>query len=78
MKLLNVQVDEREYGYYDTPVPVYKFKALCTSDECRPKNRTGRGNTGKRQETGVVKLVSKSCDICPDCSEYLFWEKSVA
>lgn len=65
---------EPYYAYGSiTERPKYKFTALCTSDTCRTR-KSGTNFT----DVGVVKNVSKTTDTCPDCKEYLFWEKTPA
>lgn len=54
--------------------PKYKFRALCTSDECRTKSRT----SPERTDVGIVKKVDKKTDYCPACSNALFWERYAA
>lgn len=57
----------------DVEIPVYSFRAICTSELCcLDKAKVIRSTTGP----GVIKNVSKTKTWCPDCEEALFWEKT--
>jgi hypothetical protein len=65
-------VSDEGYGI-TIPRRKYKFRALCTSDVCRTK-MSGANLT----DAGTIKDVPKTTETCPDCEEYLFWEKTPA
>ncbi len=43
----------------------WTYKALCTSERC------------SKTDIGVEKNVGRSENVCPDCGDYLFWERKV-
>ncbi len=65
------EVDITDYSVIK-PSATYKFRALCTSHSC------SRSKTEEHTDTGTVKQVLKNTDTCPDCGNYLYWEKRQA
>lgn len=74
MPKFNLEIDTKEYGFIDIKPREYKFLATCTSDACRLRLREDEIRT----DVGVVKLVARRQDQCPDCNYFLFWDKRVA
>jgi hypothetical protein len=56
---------------HKTEAPRYRYRAICTSNECRLKFKSETNRT----EVGIVKSVGKAIDWCPECGDALFWER---
>jgi len=73
MKRLDITGVLEEGPALDIERPWYSFKAICTSNQCRSdKSKVVRTSTGP----GVIKNVPKTSNQCPDCEDFLFWEKT--
>lgn len=71
MKLKDIKIETRELGLDVGNNHNYVFIPICTSDECRLKNKLNK------TDIGVVKNVNKTIDFCPDCEYALFWRKEI-
>lgn len=66
-----MEADDNDYSDLEPgEIVCLKAKAKCFSEACAMHKRKG--------QDGVLKLVAKGADWCPDCGHALFWEKYAA
>lgn len=66
--------DLTDYGLdEEVERPKYRFRALCTSDECRTKSKS----SPERTDVGIIKKVDRRVDYCPHCTNALYWERYI-